>query len=344
MDAYFWNEGDCRGMEAATTGGRGFCHFEFRMIAASQFLSFFMLLSQFGGSSAFSASFKPTERNTRLFMAEGDDSKSVVPKEAGIEPGSHDELMYTLGVNLARQLGDVRPLVESSEELTYVAKGILDTVVGRLDDDSQRTILSKRGKELDALIVERATALREKLEKAGRDMLENMKSADGVRELEGGVLLHVLEHGPDGEGKGARPTKGSTVSIHYHELCENLLLTFPPPQTGTLPDGTVFDSTMGKDPIKIPLANVIPGWRLGVLQMHEGETAMLGIPPDQAYGAEGTPDGRIPGGSTLFFKIQLVEILTGGIGGEAKLFGADGGELGKKKDGAGLLGVDGKPL
>lgn len=33
--------------------------------------------------------------------------------------------------------------------------------------------------------------------------------------------------------------------------------------------------------------------------MREGETAMLGIPPEQAYGAEGTPDGRIPGGSTL---------------------------------------------
>jgi hypothetical protein len=124
---------------------------------------------------------------------------------------------------------------------------------------------------------------------------------------------------------------------------------------------------MGSDPIKIPLANVIPGWRLGVMQMHEGETAMLGIPPDQAYGAEGTPDGRIPGGSTLvsnmqlafvdicysfwilmplfqFFKMQLLEILTGGIGGGTKLLGADGTELGKEKDGAGLLGADGKPL
>jgi len=160
-------------------------------------------------------------------------------------------------------------------------------------------------------------------------MLDNMKDTEGVKELEGGVLLHLLEHGPDGEGKGMRPTVGSTVSIHYH---------------GTLPDGTVFDSTLGKEPIKLPIANVIPGWRIGVLQMHEGETAMLGIPPEQAYGAEGTPDGRIPGGSTLFFKIQLLEILTGGIGGEAKLLGVDGKELGKDSASSGLLGVDGKPL
>jgi hypothetical protein len=73
-----------------------------------------------------------------------------------VEPGSHDELMYALGVNLARQLGDIRPLVQDGDELATVAKGLLDTVVGRLDDDGQRKILSSRGKELDELIVSRA--------------------------------------------------------------------------------------------------------------------------------------------------------------------------------------------
>lgn len=47
-------------------------------------------------------------------------------------------------------------------------------------------------------------------------MLKNMKETEGVEELEEGVLLHILEHGPDGEGQGVRPTVGSTVSIHYH--------------------------------------------------------------------------------------------------------------------------------
>ncbi len=76
--------------------------------------------------------------------------------EIRVEPDTHDELMYALGVNLARQLGDVRPLVESGEELAQVAKGLLDTVVGRLNDDGQRVLLSRRGRELDQLIAGRA--------------------------------------------------------------------------------------------------------------------------------------------------------------------------------------------
>jgi hypothetical protein len=69
---------------------------------------------------------------------------------------AHDELMYALGINLGRQLGDVRPLVNNGEELAQMAKGLLDSVLGRLDENGQREILTKRGKELDQLILERA--------------------------------------------------------------------------------------------------------------------------------------------------------------------------------------------
>ena len=73
-----------------------------------------------------------------------------------VEPGSHEELMYTLGVNLARQLGDIRPLVEDGDELAQVAKGLLDTVIGRLTEDGQKALLASRGKDLNKLISDRA--------------------------------------------------------------------------------------------------------------------------------------------------------------------------------------------
>jgi len=211
--------------------------------------------------------------------------------------------------------------------LAEVAKGLLDTVVGRLPEESQQVLLSRRGTELNELITTRANRIREKLEQAGRDMLTEMEEKEGVVKLPSGVLVHVLDHGPEGPGEGKRATKGSTVKVHYH---------------GTLADGTVFDTTLGGEPVTFPLNGVVPGWREGVLKMHEGETAMIGIPPEHAYGAEGTPDGRIPGGSSLFFKIQLLEILTQSIGGGPSLLGADGNQL--RKGGGGLLGADGKPM
>ncbi|KAL7569863.1 hypothetical protein ACA910_008531 [Epithemia clementina (nom. ined.)] len=288
--------------------------------------------------------------STVLPMAVDDDSSSTtfqnkeeskteqkqgdgVIDEPPVDPGTHEELMYALGVNLARQLGDFRPLVETGDELAKIAQGLLDTVVGRLSEEGQSQLLSKRGADLNELVQTRASAIKARLEEAGRDMLENMKQSPGVEVLDSGVVLHVLEHGPEGPGKGIRPTRSSTVKIHYH---------------GTLADGTIFDTTLSGDPVSFPLAGVIPGWREGVLKMHEGETAMLGIPPNLAYGDQGTPDGRIPGGSTLFFKIQLLEVMTAGIGGSPTLLGADGKKLDSKtgtaSQSSGLLGADGKPL
>lgn len=239
--------------------------------------------------------------------------------------------MYALGVNLARQLGDVRPLVENGEELTFVAKGLLDAVVGRLSEEGQTELLKERGKDLNAIITERANKIRKGIENAGKEMLETMSQSEGVETFESGVRLHILEHGPEGPSAGTRPTSASAIKVHYH---------------GTLPDGTVFDSTLGeKEPVTFALAAVIPGWKEAMLKMHEGETAMIGIPSELAYGEKGSPDGRIPGGCAIFFKVQLVEVLSAGIGGGPSLLGADGKKLQKKSpEGTGLLGADGKPL
>mmetsp|Transcript_41242 Transcript_41242/g.124703 ORF Transcript_41242/g.124703 Transcript_41242/m.124703 type:complete len:168 (+) Transcript_41242:568-1071(+) len=167
------------------------------------------------------------------------------------------------------------------------------------------------------------------MEETGRSMLENMAETEGIIKLDTGVLVDVVEPGPDGFGQGTRPSAASSVRVHYH---------------GTLPDGTIFDSTMGAEPATFALGQVIPGWKDALLAMHEGETAVIGIPPDQGYGPMGTPDGRIPGGATLFFKITLLEVLTAGIGGSATLLGPDGKKMGGGGEGSGLLGTDGRPL
>ena len=64
---------------------------------------------------------------------------------------------------------------------------------------------------------------------------------------------------------------GDTVRIHY---------------TGTLDDGTRFDSSDGRDPLEFALGGgqVIPGFDSAVDGMAVGENKSVTIPPDQAYG------------------------------------------------------------
>ena len=109
----------------------------------------------------FSSLSEINEQNTNDSNNNDDDDKlgTISKPPADIVEGSQHELMYTLGVNLARQLGDITPLVDSGKELAQVAKGLLDTVVGRLSEDGQRNLLLRRGKDLNTLITERAYVL-----------------------------------------------------------------------------------------------------------------------------------------------------------------------------------------
>jgi len=64
---------------------------------------------------------------------------------------------------------------------------------------------------------------------------------------------------------------GDTVRIHY---------------TGTLDDGTEFDSSSGREPLEFALGGgqVIPGFDSAVDGMAVGESKSVTIEPDQAYG------------------------------------------------------------
>jgi FKBP-type peptidyl-prolyl cis-trans isomerase len=77
--------------------------------------------------------------------------------------------------------------------------------------------------------------------------------------------------------------------------------------TGTLIDGTVFDSSVQRgEPAEFPLDQVIAGWTEGIQKMNKGGKIKLYVPPQLAYGDDGRPG--IPPGSTLIFDVELLDI------------------------------------
>lgn len=115
------------------------------------------------------------------------------------------------------------------------------------------------------------------------------RAAQGWYYLPGGVLWRRVA----GDGSGPRPTVRDTVTLHY---------------AGTLVDGTEFDSSYGGRPATFPLGGLIRAWQLAVPQMGVGDTIEIAVPSDLGYGPRG--GGPIPGGATLLFKIELLDILT----------------------------------
>jgi|GEM_PF-1086343 len=96
-------------------------------------------------------------------------------------------------------------------------------------------------------------------------------------------------------GTGTEANRGEKVTIHYE---------------GRLPDGTVFDSSLGRNqPVSFPLgvAQALPGWDHGIEGMKVGGKRRIEVPPFLAYGESGVA-GLVPPDTAVTFEIELLKV------------------------------------
>lgn len=118
--------------------------------------------------------------------------------------------------------------------------------------------------------------------------LDDNAGKEGVTVTDSGLQIKHLV-----SGEGRQPEASDTVTVHY---------------AGALIDGTEFDSSYNRgQPISFPLNRVIAGWTEGLQLMQEGGKAELTIPAHLGYGERGA-GGAIPGGATLIFTVELLEV------------------------------------
>ena len=96
-------------------------------------------------------------------------------------------------------------------------------------------------------------------------------------------------------GRGAKPSPGKQVTVHY---------------TGTLENGRKFDSSVDSGQpftFTIGQGQVIKGWDEGVMSMKVGGKRKLVIPSNLGYGAKGA-GADIPPNATLIFEVELLNV------------------------------------
>ena len=124
---------------------------------------------------------------------------------------------------------------------------------------------------------------------AGTLFLDSNKDKPGVVTLPEGIQYEVVK-----EGTGPKPRITDKIKAHYK---------------GALLDGKEFDSSFKRNqPFSAPLTALIKGWQIAIPLMNQGSHWRLWIPSELAYGDRGA-GADIPGGATLMFEVEFLEIL-----------------------------------
>lgn len=210
----------------------------------------------------------------------------AAPKSAGTAALATDDekTIYALGLQMYKSLG---PFDLSPAELEIVKRALSDAAAGKPAVD-----LNTWGPKLGALAGARGTRVATKQKAAAAGYLAKAAAEPGAMKTDSGIIYRQLR-----AGTGASPKASDTVKVNYR---------------GTLPDGTEFDSSYKRNqPAQFPLTGVIKCWTEGVQKMKVGGKIQLVCPPDLAYGDRGSPPA-VPGGATLIFEIELLDIVSGG--------------------------------
>ena len=211
-----------------------------------------------------------------LTVATGARAEAPAPKTDG------DKTLYAIGVLVAKQL-EVFSL--KPEEFEMVKRGLVDAATGKklaVEPEAHKDAINQ-------LAQARMKVTAEKQKEKSKEFLEKAAKEKGAQRSASGLIYVPIK-----EGTGAQPKETDTVKVHY---------------TGTLIDGKVFDSSVKRgQPAEFGLNQVIKCWTEGVGKMKVGGKAKLICPADIAYGDQGRPP-VIPGGATLVFEVELLEIV-----------------------------------
>jgi FKBP-type peptidyl-prolyl cis-trans isomerase len=210
-------------------------------------------------------------------------TKPAAKPTAPLLKSGNDSLSYAIGVNMADYFKQ-----QGVDHLNYACldKAISDVFAGKGQVLTTEQAVMTIQQKMQDYMAAKANATKAE----GLKFLAENKKRPGVTELPDGLQYEVIK-----KGTGPTPVDTSIVKVNY---------------TGYLLDGKKFDASADHGgPATFPLNRVIKGWTEGVKLMPVGSTYKFYIPSELGYGDRGAGNGNIPGGATLIFEVDLLDIM-----------------------------------
>ncbi|AZM97730.1 FKBP-type peptidyl-prolyl cis-trans isomerase [Vreelandella venusta] len=210
----------------------------------------------------------------------------VAPFAAAAPETDEQRLAYSLGVTLGESMQvDIEDL-----DLDAFTDGMRDVFDGEelalSEEEMMEALVAFQQRSMAEREQEAAEIAQRNLEEGQAYLAENAEREE-VEVTESGLQYEVLE-----SGDGATPGAEDTVEVNYE---------------GMLLDGTVFDSSFERgQPVSFQVNQVIEGWQEALQLMSVGDSWMLYIPAELAYGEGG--QGPIGPNEMLTFRVELLGV------------------------------------
>ncbi|MCP3968416.1 MAG: FKBP-type peptidyl-prolyl cis-trans isomerase [Lentisphaerae bacterium] len=199
-----------------------------------------------------------------------------------------EKLSYAIGMNLAMSASQL-PIELDPKVVGEGVTNMLDGGKVKLSQEDYTAQITELQEKLQAMEKKDNSEEASQNAEAGDEFLAENSTREGVVSMPSGLQYEVIT-----EGEGKSPSDADKVRVHY---------------TGTLIDGTVFDSSVQRGvPAEFGVNQVIKGWTEALQIMKTGSKYKLFIPSDLAYGERGAGQ-QIKPGSTLVFEVELLEVL-----------------------------------
>ncbi len=197
-----------------------------------------------------------------------------------------DKVSYAIGFDIGNGFKTQGINVEADQFNAGFQDGLSGKKPAMTSQDMQSTLMTYQ-KNMMQQAMAKQQALAASNMAASQAYMQKIAAEPGVKQIGPGLYYKVIT-----AGTGKMPSPKQVVTVNYE---------------GTLPNGTVFDSSYQRgQPASFQLNQVIPGWTQALQKMPVGSTWMVYMAPDLAYGVNAPP--QIGPNQALTFKIDLISL------------------------------------